>query len=164
MKRIDRVLVVAAFMVATPHAVGAQDASFGCKVLLCAAASAPDWSGIPYCVPVMTKLFKQLAHGGSWPICSGVSATGLSNPPYLARPASTTATRAAENRSLRLIASPEGNLCADASKPPQVCEGARYDLFCAVLYPTISRPVNSEPYLITSANGAQRFNFSLRGY
>lgn len=41
----------------------AQDASFGCKVLLCAAASAPSWSGIPYCVPVMQALFRQLANG-----------------------------------------------------------------------------------------------------
>jgi hypothetical protein len=34
----------------------AQDASFGCKVLRCAA--------IPYCVPVMQALFRQLAKSG----------------------------------------------------------------------------------------------------
>src|SRR4051812_25666267 len=48
----------------------AQDASFGCKVLLCAAASAPGWSGIPYCVPVMQQLFRNLAKGQGWPTCS----------------------------------------------------------------------------------------------
>lgn len=47
--------------------VRAQDASFGCKVLLCAAASNPSWSGIPYCVPVMTQLFRMLARGRPWP-------------------------------------------------------------------------------------------------
>ena len=52
----------------------AQDASFGCKVLLCAMSTNPSWSGIPYCVPVMNQLFSQLAVGGSWPVCVGASA------------------------------------------------------------------------------------------
>ncbi len=48
----------------------AQDASFGCKVLLCAVASNPAWRGIPYCVPVMTQLFALLRRkGASWPSC-----------------------------------------------------------------------------------------------
>jgi len=41
----------------------AQDATFGCKVLLCAAASTPSWSGIPYCVPVMQQLFTRSRKG-----------------------------------------------------------------------------------------------------
>jgi hypothetical protein len=44
----------------------AQDASFGCKVLRCAA--------IPYCVPVMQALFRQLAKSGGGTVlqtCSG---------------------------------------------------------------------------------------------
>ncbi len=32
-----------------------QDASFPCKVLLCAAATNPSWTGIPYCVPIMQQ-------------------------------------------------------------------------------------------------------------
>lgn len=166
MKRIDCVLVVAAFMAAAPHAAKAQDASFGCKVLLCAAASVPRWSGIPYCVPVMTSLFSQLAHGGSWPICTEGNASGLGYEPYLACPAGTTAMQAAGNGNLGLIASPNGNLCADTSRPQQVCNEANRETSCAVTYPTIARPVNSEPYFvdITTANGVQQFNFSLQGY
>lgn len=47
----------------------AQDASFGCKVLLCAAATAPGWTGIPYCVPVMQQLIRQVGRAGAWPVC-----------------------------------------------------------------------------------------------
>jgi len=51
-------------------AAKAQDASFGCKVLLCAAANHPGWSGIPYCVPVMEQLLRQLRRGAAWPTCA----------------------------------------------------------------------------------------------
>lgn len=51
-------------------AARAQDASFGCKVLLCAAASAPGWTAIPYCVPIMEEVFRELSLGWSWPTCS----------------------------------------------------------------------------------------------
>src|SRR5258708_7574249 len=60
----------------------AQDASFGCKVLLCAAAAAPSWSGIPYCVPVMRQLFTQLARGGGWPACTEGDASPIGYQPY----------------------------------------------------------------------------------
>ena len=59
----------------------AQDASFGCKVLLCAAAATPSWSGIPYCVPVMRQLFTQLANGDGWPTCSQGDASPVGYPP-----------------------------------------------------------------------------------
>lgn len=51
-----------------PPGAKAQDASFGCKVLLCAAATAPGWTGIPYCVPVMQQLIRQVGRGGAWPV------------------------------------------------------------------------------------------------
>jgi hypothetical protein len=69
------------------HSATAQDASFGCKVLLCAAATAPSWSGIPYCVPVMQQLFKQLAKGGSWPNCAQAHASPIGYQPYRKYPA-----------------------------------------------------------------------------
>ena len=53
-----------------PHAsvpAQAQDASFGCKVFLCAAASQPSWQGISYCVPVMQELFAGMRKGRGWP-------------------------------------------------------------------------------------------------
>ncbi|MER9580899.1 hypothetical protein [Mesorhizobium sp. M0276] len=48
----------------------AQDASWGCQVLLCAASQNPSWHGVSYCVPPMTKLIAAMAKPGfSWPIC-----------------------------------------------------------------------------------------------
>jgi hypothetical protein len=48
----------------------AQDASWGCQVLLCAASENPSWHGVPYCVPPMTKLIAAMVLPGfSWPIC-----------------------------------------------------------------------------------------------
>lgn len=66
-------LVACSTAVSIPSA-RAQDASFGCKVLLCAAASAPGWTAIPYCVPIMEEVFRELALGGSWPTCSQANA------------------------------------------------------------------------------------------
>ena len=61
----------------------AQDASFGCKVLLCAAATNPDWAAIPYCVPPMEALFSELAKGDGWPPCpEGGETSGLGYDPY----------------------------------------------------------------------------------
>src|SRR5271169_464221 len=69
--------------------VASQDASFGCKVLLCAAATAPSWSGIPYCVPVMRQLFSQLARGEGWPSCAQGDASPVGYQPYAACPTGT---------------------------------------------------------------------------
>jgi len=57
----------------------AQDASFGCKVLLCAVATAPSWSGIPYCVPVMEQLFSDLRKGRGWPTCAEATAGSVAS-------------------------------------------------------------------------------------
>lgn len=49
----------------------AQDASFGCQVLLCAASQNPSWQGVAYCVPPMMKLISiRKVHPGYWPICA----------------------------------------------------------------------------------------------
>lgn len=142
----------------------AQDASFGCKVLLCAAASAPGWSGIPYCVPVMQTLFRQLAKGGGWPSCSEGNASGLGYEPYQACPAGLTPVQSGVDGSEAVSAAPNGGLCADLSKPQQVCSGS--DAGCTTTYPTTPRNPRSDPYFvdISTANGAQRFYFSLQGY
>lgn len=48
----------------------AEDASWGCQVLLCAASQNPSWHGVPYCVPPMTDLIRAMKKPGfSWPIC-----------------------------------------------------------------------------------------------
>lgn len=141
----------------------AQDASFGCKVLLCAAANNPSWSGIAYCVPVMQSLFHSLAHGGSWPNCSEGNASGLGYEPYQACPAGLTAVQSASDGNNGYSAVPNGNLCADLSKPSQTCSG---DNGCTTEYPTTPRQARNDPYFvdITTANGVQRVYFSLQGY
>lgn len=60
--------VIAAALI--PTTAKAQDASWGCQVLLCAASSNPSWRGVPYCVPPMVKLINAMKRPGfSWPIC-----------------------------------------------------------------------------------------------
>lgn len=144
-----------------PERAQAQDASFGCKVLLCAAAGALGWSGIPYCVPVMQTLFRQLAKGG-WPSCAEGNASGPGYEPYQACAAGLTPVEPAADGA-GLSASPNGSLCADLSKPRQVCSGG--DGGCPTTYSTTARDPRSDPYYvdISTANGAQRFYFSLTG-
>ena len=143
----------------------AQDASFGCKVLLCAAASAPSWSGIPYCVPVMRDLFRQLAHGGAWPTCAEGQASGLGYEPYFPCPAGTIAMRASGDL-LALVPFADGNLCVAASNQSRGCFGRNYAGLCPASAPTVAREPRSEPnYVdISSGRGVRRFYFSRRGY
>jgi hypothetical protein len=85
--RIFCVAAVAMAAAATPTAARAQDASFGCKVLLCALASNPSWQGISYCLPVMSLLFATLRRkGGSWPICGEAKSGTPQHEPYAACP------------------------------------------------------------------------------
>ena len=67
----------------------ADDAALGCKVLLCAAASAPGWQSISYCVPPMNQLFKMLAKGDGWPSCPQANASSVRYQPYQACPTGT---------------------------------------------------------------------------
>jgi len=80
MRRRGRSMVfgVLAAVLFPAWAVEAQGASFGCKVLLCATATAPGWSGIPYCVPVMEQLFTDLRKGRGWPPCEEATAGSTS--------------------------------------------------------------------------------------
>lgn len=81
--RIGAVCLAAWAIGAMPRAM-AQDASFGCKVLLCAAAPSPGWSAIPYCVPVMQALFQQLSRRQGWPICPEAQRGGVGLSPGIA--------------------------------------------------------------------------------
>jgi hypothetical protein len=66
----------------------AQDAEFGCKVLLCAAATNPSWPSIPYCVPVMNKLYSMMRGWGfSWPVCTAAGTGAPGYEPYQPCPA-----------------------------------------------------------------------------
>jgi hypothetical protein len=58
---------------------------------------------------------------------------------------------------------PNGNFCVDLSKPQQVCAGG--DGGCNMTYSTTARDPRSDPYDVDigTANGTQRFCFSLQG-
>jgi hypothetical protein len=171
----------------------AQDASFGCKVLLCAAATAPSWSAIPYCVPVMQQLFTQLAKGGGWPSCSEGDASPVGYQPYGDCPAGATPIAVSQ-------ASPSGRGGVDAPTTYSLnanggqcgapattqsansgdCSGAYVGGVETVnnarngatvftggqCYALTVRPADPTPYYvdIATANGASRFSFSLEGY
>lgn len=75
---MKHLLYAAAGLVAVtllPPTAKAQDASWGCQVLLCAASQNPSWHGVPYCVPPMKKLISAMSRPGfSWPICQEAKA------------------------------------------------------------------------------------------
>jgi hypothetical protein len=83
-----RVVALAfALLAGTTLPAKAQDAEFGCKVLLCAAATSPSWPGIPYCVPVMSQLFSMMQMKGfRWPGCSSTRTSAPRYEPYQACP------------------------------------------------------------------------------
>ena len=160
----------------------AQDASFGCKVLLCAAATVPGWSGIPYCVPVMQSLFRQLAKGKGWPVCSEGNASGLGYEPDLpcqrGLPWQVTQTAASngsgQGSQTTYVADANGSVCID---PPvsgnSACLIASADpgghSQCSAMpanYTPTQRSPRQNPFFvdITPKNaGPSRFWFSLTG-
>jgi hypothetical protein len=79
----------------------AQDAEFGCKVLLCAAATNPSWSSIPYCVPVMNQLYAMMRSlRFRWPVCTAAGTGAPGYEPYQPCPAGwqeSSSTRGSEN-------------------------------------------------------------------
>jgi hypothetical protein len=163
----------AAMLALTPYlSVRAQDASFGCKVLLCAAASNPSWSGIPYCVPVMTQLFRMLARGRPWPTCPEGNAGGLGYDPYLPCPAPMIAysggrPTGGDNGPEPLRPDPNGDQCADPARVERACQ-SRGDngAVCDPADLPIARPQRENPHYVDITSGGQtsRFYFSLRGY
>lgn len=69
----------------------AEDAEWGCQVLLCAASKNPSWHGVPYCVPPMRKLIAAMSRPGfSWPICHEAKAGKPGRETYEECPAGTT--------------------------------------------------------------------------
>ncbi|MBV7518883.1 hypothetical protein [Ensifer sp. ENS12] len=70
MKRLLYAAAGLAAVVCSPVAAKAQDAEWGCQILLCAASQNPSWHGVPYCVPPMKKLIRAMSKPGfDWPIC-----------------------------------------------------------------------------------------------
>ncbi|WP_137137285.1 hypothetical protein [Rhizobium sp. FKY42] len=81
-----------AVLAMSPVPAHAEDASWGCQVLLCAASQSPSWHGVPYCVPPMKKLIAAIAKPGfSWPVCHEAKAGEPGFEPYEECPAGMTA-------------------------------------------------------------------------
>lgn len=84
MRRFVGAFIVSAILAVGAHpAAKAQDAEFGCKVLLCAAASNPSWPSIPYCVPVMNQLYAMMrSFRFRWPVCTAAGTGAPGYEPY----------------------------------------------------------------------------------
>jgi hypothetical protein len=84
MRRFIRSLSFSAILAVSVEAPArAQDAEFGCKVLLCAAASNPSWPSVPYCVPVMNQLFSMMRSVRfRWPVCTAAGTGAPGYEPY----------------------------------------------------------------------------------
>jgi hypothetical protein len=82
--RFIRSLTFSAFLAVSAGASAkAQDAEFGCKVLLCAAATNPSWPSIPYCVPVMNQLYAMMRGlRFRWPVCTAAGTGAPGYEPY----------------------------------------------------------------------------------
>lgn len=89
MRRSVGALTLSAIFAVGAHAAAkAQDAEFGCKVLLCAAASNPSWPSIPYCVPVMNQLYAMMRSVRfRWPVCTAAGTGAPGYEPYQPCPA-----------------------------------------------------------------------------
>jgi hypothetical protein len=109
----------------------AQDAEFGCKVLLCAAASNPSWPSIPYCVPVMNQLYAMMRSlRFRWPVCTAAGTGAPGYEPYQPCPAgwqetSSVADGGGDNGVISSVAQNSNDLCArhlspqSSARPPQ---------------------------------------------
>jgi len=147
----------------------AQDASFGCKVLLCAAATNPSWSGIPYCVPVMTQLFRMLRRGGGWPTCPEGNAGALGYEPYMPCPTGQVAygqVQTGDTGGTTLQPDPNGGYCVDPERFARMCSGQDNQAGCDPTYQSMPRTQRTEPNFvdITTGGTTSRFYFSLQGY
>lgn len=144
---------------ATASPARAQDASFGCKVLLCAAATAPGWAGIPYCVPVMQELFRQLALRRPWPVCSEVRTSGARFAPDAPSPFASTQADG-DNGSAAT-----NGLGSELASPQQLCGPAEGTVRRSV-YSTVARLNLQSPSFVdpTTASGTWRVHLSIEGH
>jgi len=151
---------------ATPGAgAQAQDASFGCKVLLCAAASQPGWQGIPYCLPVMRELFAGMRKGRGWPTCSEANAGAPGYDPLHPCPGGSFAATLDAGRA---VANPAGDVCARLRSGAGICdEGNGESCSAADRFEVTPRVRRADPYFVDIAGAGPgaaptRFWFSLQ--
>lgn len=159
---------LAAALGAAPGAVQAQDASFGCKVLLCAAATNPSWQGIAYCVPIMQTLMSLMGKRGfSWPPCPEAKTGAPGHEPHAPCPDGSTAVEVANDGqsnggSAPMCARPRPTNAAFAPADPAALDAEslkqRFEL--------TPRPLRDKPLYFemprADGQGTERVYFSLR--
>ena len=170
-------LLMLALTAGAPETTKAQDAEFGCKVLLCAAASNPSWPQIPYCVPVMNKLYTMMRSlRFRWPVCTQARAGAPGYEPYQPCPAGwSPASSGPGEDSNPWIANGAGDLCTRPASPPLPATPIPAHLRCAtsqgpdgtsvagaamICIEVMARTVNERPYYVQI--DGQRVWFSLR--
>jgi hypothetical protein len=149
-------MILAAPMSLRPEPARAQDASFGCKVLLCALARNPSWGGIPYCVPVMTAALQLLRKGRGFPPCAEAQAR-YGHEPHEPCPANFTP-RARDGGSGE-------DVCARPKPASAGCVGGDGGCAFTATHDLIERKTRAEPYYVETRgeSGAPiRSYFSLR--
>jgi hypothetical protein len=150
----------------------AQDASFGCKVLLCALAANPSWQGIAYCVPIMQTLTALMGKKGfSWPPCPEAKTGAPGHEQHAACPAGSTAVDVAttgqtntqsNGQSGPMCARPTPMNAAFAPADPASLDAEslqqRFEL--------TPRPLRDKPYYFdmpqSDGQGTERMYFGLR--
>jgi hypothetical protein len=136
----------------------AQDASFGCKILLCVASQNPSWQGVPYCVPPVLKLLAiRKVHPGYWPSCpeAGTGKPGYSE--YDDCPAGSTPTTIqrgtsgdnGRTRSIPGCEKPVQVACStliDRDSPGSYARAQRVANQICTTTQTFARPERKDPY------------------
>ncbi len=141
--------------------VSAQDASFGCKVLLCAAASNPNWRGIAYCVPVMSQLFSMMKRRGfSWPICPEGKTGAPQYEPFEECANGWTSVRVEEQSVLN---DPNGTSCARRRATSEPASQSDRTDRPQDRFEIMARTQRSEPWYVTvdAGDGPRRFYFNV---
>jgi hypothetical protein len=155
------VLIGLAFACAAASPASAQDASFGCKVLLCAAASNPSWRGISYCVPVMNQLFSLMKRRGfSWPTCPEGKTGAPQYEPFEACAEGWTSVRLEEQS---VQSDPNGASCARPRATSKAVNQSERDGNPQDRFEIMPRTQRSEPWYVTvdAGDGPRRFYFNV---
>jgi hypothetical protein len=155
---------LAAALGAAPGAARAQDASFGCKVLLCAAATNPSWQGIAYCVPIMQTLMSLMGKRGfSWPPCPEARTGAPGHEPHAECPAGAAAVNVtSDGQAAPMCARPTPMNAGFAKADPATLDAdslkQRFEL--------TPRPLRDKPYFFemprADGQGTERVYFSLQ--
>lgn len=146
MKKTTQLIALSASLAIQPQLSSAQEAPWGCEVLLCAASSAPSWQGVPYCVPPMTKLIAAMKLPGfKWPTCPGAGTGAPGFDPYDECPSGYLPT-VIQNEDMRKGS--QGSVCAKRG----ACRGHGDNQICEP-DKTVPRPLKENPYYFDIPNG-----------